>query len=315
MNCHRLERDNLLSDLGATLDAHVPQCEDCSERLRGYEQIASWIAQGSSRHQLPPGWERQTLDRIRAIAAASPGPTANVAEADRGCPVERVRSVPRRRILTAAMVAAPAALALLVFLRTRPPSDIDAPHDRAGPADSTAARTPRSEDRLLLATTERAMRITDSANPSSPLRAAIDESHPPAAAIPRSPTVLPVERRFDAHAGQIVEVEAQAADARYIEIRVYRAARDLVLRCPEMGPPDCDDPDDSPVMADDSVSGADPRNTSFLRWRIPWIGMYQVTLLVSRQPIAAPLGDYNHDIAAALATGAEVTDMGTIHVH
>lgn len=104
--------------------------------------------------------------------------------------------------------------------------------------------------------------------------------------------------RGEAHPGEELRARALLAGASHFEIRVYRGARDLLVRCPDAGPPVCLEPD-----------------RSLLVWKLPSVGTYQVLLLVSQQPIAAPLGSLNADVAAATAAGARAIDVETLHVH
>lgn len=103
--------------------------------------------------------------------------------------------------------------------------------------------------------------------------------------------------RGEAHSGEELRARAMLAGEPYFEIRVYRGARELLVRCPAAGPPECLDPD-----------------RSLLVWRIPSVGTYQVVLLVSQQAIAAPRGSLDDDVAAATAAGARTIDVQTLHV-
>jgi len=104
--------------------------------------------------------------------------------------------------------------------------------------------------------------------------------------------------RGEAHPGEEVRARARLAGASYFEVRVYRGARDLLVRCPTAGPSVCLESDGS-----------------LLAWKVPSVGTYQVLLLVSQQPIAAPRGSLDDDVAAATAAGARAIDVETIHVH
>ena len=103
--------------------------------------------------------------------------------------------------------------------------------------------------------------------------------------------------RGDAHAGQQLRARAQPAGAPHFEIRIYRGARDLLVRCPDAGPPACLE-----------------RDGSLLAWQLPSVGTYQVVLLVSPRPLAAPRGSLDDDVAAASAAGARVVAVETLHV-
>jgi hypothetical protein len=103
--------------------------------------------------------------------------------------------------------------------------------------------------------------------------------------------------RGEAHPGEELRARALRASMPHFEIRVYRGARDLLVRCPDAGPPVCLEPD-----------------RSLLVWKLPSVGTYQVLLLVSQQPIAAPRGSLNDDVAAATAAGARALDVETLNV-
>jgi hypothetical protein len=103
--------------------------------------------------------------------------------------------------------------------------------------------------------------------------------------------------RGDAHPGEQLRARAIPAGAPYFDIRVYRSARDLVVHCPKAGPPVCIEQGRS------------------LIWTVPSVGTYQVLLLISRQPIAAPRGSLNDDVAAATASGATAVAVETIRVY
>jgi hypothetical protein len=103
--------------------------------------------------------------------------------------------------------------------------------------------------------------------------------------------------RGEAHAGEQVRARAELVGARSFEIRVYRGARDLLVRCPAAGPPACLE-----------------RDGSLLAWTLPSVGTYQVVLLVGLEPIAAPRGSLDDDVAAATARGARVVTVETLHV-
>jgi len=105
MSCNRLEDDDLLSELGGELNAHVEQCEDCSARVRGYRQIAGMIAEGATVHRLPADWEHRTLARVDAARLA-----------------QRVRPTRRRRVITfSALAAVAAVITLFLITRRNPP--------------------------------------------------------------------------------------------------------------------------------------------------------------------------------------------------
>jgi hypothetical protein len=103
--------------------------------------------------------------------------------------------------------------------------------------------------------------------------------------------------RGEAHPGDQLSARADAAEAAYFEIRVYRGARELLVRCPGAGAPVC--------------RGSDG---SLLLWPVPSVGTYQVVLLVSPRPVAAPAGSLDDDMAAATAAGARAAEVETLHV-
>jgi hypothetical protein len=77
MTCQRLEDRDLLAELVEAPDRHTQHCPDCSARVRGYQRIAGWIAEGKTSHRAPADWRRRTLAQLRAAAsAAAPGPSA-----------------------------------------------------------------------------------------------------------------------------------------------------------------------------------------------------------------------------------------------
>jgi hypothetical protein len=104
--------------------------------------------------------------------------------------------------------------------------------------------------------------------------------------------------RGEAHPGEELRARAVLAGASHFELRVYRGARDLLVRCPDAGPPICLEPD-----------------RSLLVWKVPSVGTYQVLLLVSQRPIAAPLGTLDDDVAAATSAGARAVGIETLHAH
>jgi hypothetical protein len=103
--------------------------------------------------------------------------------------------------------------------------------------------------------------------------------------------------RGEVHVGTQLRAHALAAGEKYFEVRVYRGARELLLRCPQAGPPACLEADRSTLV-----------------WTIPSVATYQVLFLVSAQPIAAPRGSLEDDVAAATAGGARVIEAQTLHV-
>lgn len=244
MSCDRLEHEHLLADLGAALDAHVDQCEDCSARLRGYQTIAALIAEGTTSHRAPADWGQRTLARVKAAR----------------------RSRQRRVAMLSALGAAAAAAIVLVCLVHLPGGP-----DSGGPVDSSATVVQNTE----------------------PMPAAVEPAPSPKLALQ---IVGGDGWRGVAHPGEEVHARAVAPGAPHVEIRVYREARRLVARCPEPGSSVC--------------LGGDPA----LIWKVPAVGTYQVLLVVSTRPIAAPRGSLEDDVAAATAAGARVVDMETLDV-
>jgi len=104
--------------------------------------------------------------------------------------------------------------------------------------------------------------------------------------------------RGDTHPGQEVHARASLAGEPHFEIRVYRGSRELLVRCPDAGPPAC-------LEADRTL----------LVWTVPTVGTYQVVFLVSQQPIVAPRGSFDDDTAAATAGGARVIHVEPLNVH
>ena len=99
------------------------------------------------------------------------------------------------------------------------------------------------------------------------------------------------------HPGQWLRAQASVGSARYFEIRIYRGSRELLVRCPQVDAVEC-------------PASAGP----LLGWKIPSIGVYQVILLTSQQPIAPPRGTFDQDIAAVLDAGGKSIDVETIEI-
>jgi hypothetical protein len=338
MNCHRLEDDHLLADLTCTpdarvepceddreqlrgdqqitrLDEHVEQCEDCRERLRGYQEIARWISQERTAHRLPPDWKRRMLARIDAIQASCAG-AGQPAMMPRIAPAEPKPVERRRHIMASALAAASAALLVLLVVYR----DVD----RVATHDEPQVVIHRgSSDRSILAHPQLAMRIVEDSGERSSRQSTDPTVKYRGPSWPQDAfTAQVMEQRFDARPGQVIQARALAADARYFEIRVYRGARDLLVRCPEAGPPICIqaggslfDPRDASAGNAVTDRGSATDVPSLLVWRIPSVSTYQVVLLVSRQPITPPRGSLNDDVTAARAAGARVITVGTVHVH
>lgn len=99
--CDRIERSDLLGQLGERMDPHVDACPDCRARRDGYARLTAALARESGR-PLPDGWKQQTLARVQARAAR-----------------------PKKRAVSVGLSLAIAAAAILVSLIQR---------DRSGPA-------------------------------------------------------------------------------------------------------------------------------------------------------------------------------------
>jgi hypothetical protein len=69
MTCRRLEGRDSLADLVEAPDRHTQHCPDCSARLRGYQRMARWIAEGKTSHRASADWRRRTLAQLRAAAS------------------------------------------------------------------------------------------------------------------------------------------------------------------------------------------------------------------------------------------------------
>lgn len=117
-------------------------------------------------------------------------------------------------------------------------------------------------------------------------------------AAPQPPADSAQRGPLTGHPDQLLRAQASVGSARYFEIRIYRDARDLLVRCPRVAAAECPEP-----------------QAPSLNWRIPSIGVYQVILLTSQQPIAPPRGAFDQDIAAVLGAGGRSIDVETIEVH
>ena len=297
MSCDRLEREKLLSELGDVLDPHVEQCDDCRERLRGYEHIMRWIAEGTTARRLPPDWKQRTLARIDVLVGAMRD--SATAPADPTPRTVAPRSSPPRwrRALASSAVAMPVAALLmcLVHFEGTPDPKSGAPVVQSGAPHEVMLKE------VLLA------------------RHSVENEGWWAS--PKHVAAAPAMQQFWAQPGQVVHARALFTGARYREIRVYRGDGDLVVRCPTAGPPVCEQRDGSlfvprPPRASDVID-LDPSGDapSRLVWKIPLFGNYRVVFLASQQPIAPPRGLLNDDVAAAIAAGADASDAGTVQVH
>ena len=95
--------------------------------------------------------------------------------------------------------------------------------------------------------------------------------------VPGSPVVL----------GNVLQLSATAPGARYVELRVYRNADQLILQTSRVGD----------AAADEILRAA------FL---LDAVGNYQPALFISDEPIPPPSGSPDADYAAARTAGAEI---------
>jgi hypothetical protein len=116
MTCNRLERKGLLARLGGELHGHVEQCPDCSARVRGYQRIAGWIAEGKTQHRAPAGWQRRTLARV--LAASSPARSSANEPGEVEAPAEVRAPAPqvRHRVRHWSRVVVPLASAAIIAM-------------------------------------------------------------------------------------------------------------------------------------------------------------------------------------------------------
>ncbi|TMQ05449.1 MAG: hypothetical protein E6J91_40525 [Deltaproteobacteria bacterium] len=320
MSCRRLESENLLSELGDALDPHVEQCDDCRERLQGY--------QGTTTHRLPPDWKQRTLARIAALRNAdrdsvlpSVDPTGRAppGRQTRSPPPARDRPQSRWRSCTSSVLTISAAALLLLFLAPGGTAwqSVPDPHvtEIRTSSDVVAARSagvfpaeqgPRWAGAGSIVTMPRldVQVVNDTSGSAHPQRAAAT-----------------MGQQSDAHPGQILLARPIPTGVPYFEIRVYRGDR-LLVRCPVDHPPACVPASSSlwAAYAADTGNALPDRDTtaevpSGLIWKIPSIGTYWVVLFASQQPIAPPRGSVNDDVTAARAAGADASETRTIHVH
>ena len=102
-----------------------------------------------------------------------------------------------------------------------------------------------------------------------------------------------------AHPGDQLHFTVTRGADEHFELRVYRAARALLVRCPGDPAPAC--------QVRDGVAE--------VRLPIPSFGDYQVDLLESRSPLPPPAGDRDADIRAARGAGARLTRTESINVN
>ncbi len=108
----------------------------------------------------------------------------------------------------------------------------------------------------------------------------------------------PASQPLPAHKGDILKASSPRADAAHFELRVYREAREVMVRCPGDGAPTC--------KVGDVIE---------LSWPLPSLGSYQVLWLASSSPLPPPSGDFDADVRAAREAGAEVKEGRPVDVN
>jgi hypothetical protein len=105
--------------------------------------------------------------------------------------------------------------------------------------------------------------------------------------------------RGTGHPGDRLVARATAGSSPHLEVRIYRHARELLLRCPGESAPICRSTGD----------------TLDVRWNVPSVGDYQVVLLWSSSVLPPPTGDLGADLRAAARAGAhaQVDDSTSIN--
>lgn len=101
-----------------------------------------------------------------------------------------------------------------------------------------------------------------------------------------------------AHKGDILMASSPRADAAYFELRVYREAREVMVRCPGDGAPTC--------KVGDVIE---------LSWPLPSLGSYQVLWLASSSPLPPSSGNFDADVRAAREAGAVVDEDRPVDVN
>ncbi|HET9768095.1 MAG TPA: hypothetical protein VFS60_14670 [Thermoanaerobaculia bacterium] len=103
-----------------------------------------------------------------------------------------------------------------------------------------------------------------------------------------------VRRGDEAHPGDRLRLRASTGGADYAELRVYRDDRELVLRCTGDRPP--------------CTRSRGPMGGGSIRGQIElqMVGRYQPLLLVGPRPFPVAGAGLDADVAAAVASGAEV---------
>lgn len=117
----------------------------------------------------------------------------------------------------------------------------------------------------------------------------VDRTRPPASMDVRVEEG-PGQWRGPAHLGDRLHIAASRGKAEAFELRIYRDARQLLVRCPGAPAPAC-------RAGDDGVE---------VTWTLDTAGEYQVLWLLSPSPLPAPAGDMDADLRAARSTGARV---------
>ncbi len=100
-----------------------------------------------------------------------------------------------------------------------------------------------------------------------------------------------------AHPGDRVHVSAPA-QAKHVELRLYRESRDVVARCPGMSAPICQ-------RRGDDIE---------LSWTFAVLGTYRAIWLTSPSPLPPPSGELDADVLAAEQAGAHVMERDPIDV-
>ncbi|HKA91384.1 MAG TPA: hypothetical protein VKE22_27165 [Haliangiales bacterium] len=106
------------------------------------------------------------------------------------------------------------------------------------------------------------------------------------------------EWRGNVHPGAEIRASAVAPGHAWYELRIYREAREILLRCPGASEPAC-----RRVEAGVEV-----------RWHIPSVGDYQLVWLVGRSSPPPATGSLDADIRAATEVGGRAVATEFLHV-
>jgi len=98
------------------------------------------------------------------------------------------------------------------------------------------------------------------------------------------------------HPGDFISVPPLSMSGPNREVRIYRNAKEVLVRCP--GDAGC-------RLVDGQFE---------LRWSIPTVGTYQIVWLASSSQLPPPTGDLDADVHAAQEAGAQVREAKPIHV-